>query len=220
MYDKILCIYPEDQTTDFLNSIPISIEKYIGDRFELFRIDITEESYQMALYKMQSYPNGSLILYLGHGSSSGFHCLQQSEGINIETCIFLNAQNIQRIQSKSLYALSCNSGLFLNCHRKKSNLVSWIGFGDLPTEYECFPLDIENKKMHLEKYKKIIVESVILSIIELISSKSISKSYSILKLYLNQKMIRLAADRKDSGNKLLADIIFRTKKEILISEKY
>jgi len=218
MYDKILCIFPKDQTTDFLNPIPTLIEEYIGDRFELFRIDSSDESYQLALYKMQNYPEGSLILYLGHGSSTGFHCLLQSEGIDVVNCIFLNAQNIQRIQGKSIFALSCNSSSFLSSHHKKSKLFSWLGFGDLPTENENFNIEAENKQILLEKYKNILIDSVIQSIIELINTRSISKSYSILKLYLNQKMIRLAADKRDPGNKLLADIIYQTKKEVLISE--
>ena len=103
MYDKILCIFPVDPTTDFLNLIPISIKEYFGDRFELYRIDASDDSYQIALYKMQNIPNDSLIIYLGHGNHTGFHCFHTSinGSDDEEGLIFLNSQNIQRIVSVS-----------------------------------------------------------------------------------------------------------------------
>jgi hypothetical protein len=209
MYDKILCIFPIDPTTGFLAPITELLKKHFGDIFELYRIDSTEVSYLKAIYKIEKCSNKSVIIFIGHGSSAGFHCLNETQD---DTVIFLNSQNIERIRDKNIFAFSCNSSSFLKLHSEKLN--SWLGFDDLPTEKETFPIRDSENQIFLEVYKEILIRVVYLSLIELITEKSFSKSYSILKLALNKEMIRLSKDKSHVNNKLLAEILYKTKKGI------
>lgn len=213
MYDKILCIYPHDSTTEFLNPIAESLGKKFEDIFELYRIDTTKDSHLKAIYKIEHFSNISLIIFIGHGSHTGFHCLNETQD---DTVIFLNSQNIERIRNKNIFAFSCNSSSFLKLHSAKLN--SWLGFDDLPTEKENFPISENDHLIFLELYKEILIKVIYFSLIELITEKSFSKSYSILKLVLNKEMIRLSKDKSHVNNKLLADILFKTKKGIKYNE--
>lgn len=212
MLDKILCIYPIDPTTDFLISIPYQLQIVYKNQFELLRIDSSEESYLKAIYRMETCSNNTLILFIGHGSTAGFHCYTEMEN---DSVIFLNAHNIKRITKKNIYAFSCNSSIFL---RKFScNTNSWLGFDDLPTEIETFPiafLQDEDKMKFLDFYKKVLTEAILFSIIQLVDFGSFSKSSSSLKLFLNKEMINLASSNSTEKNRELAELIFKTKKGI------
>lgn len=212
MYDKILCIYPIDPSTDFLDSIPNQLQKKFENIFELFRIDSSDESQSMAVYKMESCSDNTLVIFLGHGSTAGFHCYDVVAEGNI---IFLNSQNIKRILKKNIFAFSCNSSIFLKKFSSNSN--SWLGFDDLPTEDETFPIEFsqdEDKALFLDLYKRILIDAILFSLNELISTGSFSKSFSSLKLILNKNMIQLASNNSTVKNRELADLIFNTKRGI------
>lgn len=210
MYDKILCIYPIDQTIDFLVPIPDKLQKIFEDKFEMVRIDSEEDSYLKAIYKMETCSVNTLIVFIGHGSNAGFHCYDKLKNENL---VFLNAQNIKRIQKKNIFAFACNSSIFLKKFSSDTN--SWIGFDDLPTEKETFPIEFndDNEKVRLlDLYKTILIDAILFSLIELINTGSILKSFSSLKLFLNKFMIKFASNKSNEYNKKVAELIFNTKK--------
>lgn len=117
---KIVCIYPQDATTDFLSPLCDHICKTFGAVTVGYDIDDDEDPIEEIYKETQE---AQTIFFLGHGMSS---CLYASILDNVE---LFNKDNINTLKNKRLFLLACNSNQFI----KKFNLTNSIGFGFLPT---------------------------------------------------------------------------------------
>lgn len=129
--NKILCIYPKDQTTEFLQPIyDILVEKFhavglMGDPTD-------DDEY---LEKLENRVKESdLIVFLGHGTS------RQLYGFNFNPIVCEENANINWFKDKDLLLFSCYSADFL----MRYNLTPSIGFDVIPTSL----IDVENRKFH------------------------------------------------------------------------
>ncbi len=214
MNNKIVCVHPEDTTTDFLKPITDSLIKYLGDRVTYIRVRPSEEEHDIALYKME---HSDIIVFLGHGSSQGFH------GANTchedEFSLFLNHQNLERFRGKSIFALSCNSADFFKTNAAKKGILSYLGFGDIKSEDERFNVsdnvEINNSSQRI--FENILVRASIYALHFLIKSNSFACVYQRLIHSLNQQMVELVLKKPTQENRIIADMIYLIKKEIKIN---
>jgi hypothetical protein len=66
---KVICIFPEDRTTDFLMPIYEQMEKIID--FIGYRFDTNDQYKKQSLYSELNTMNDiSMLLFLGHGASN------------------------------------------------------------------------------------------------------------------------------------------------------
>lgn len=128
---KIVCIYPQDATTDFLRPLCDHICT-IFDAVEVGYDTSGDDDPLEVIYS--EIKDAQTIFFLGHGMSI---CLYASILDNVE---LFNKDNIHLLEGKRLFLLACNSDQFIT----KFKLSDAIGFGFLPTSEE----DIERTKQY------------------------------------------------------------------------
>ena len=118
--NKIICIHPKDETTDFLNPIG----KLFSDDYIV--VEPNDSSHSGTIEKINSLEEGSTVIFLGHGTE---HFLFSAEDSIYEKKKFIDIETSNKIFSrKQLLLISCLSSNFLN---KLNSFNAAIGFGNI-----------------------------------------------------------------------------------------
>lgn len=148
---NVLAIYPTDKshTTGFLNRINTFEKRHLGDSWRCFKVHFQDSDHLNSITVAKDY---RFIFFMGHGGEShlcgacGLYGeeavseIARSENPNYyNNHNFINTTNIQEFKDKIFCAFSCNS----NRNTAKSlgraaiqyGVRSFIGFGDIPTDY-------------------------------------------------------------------------------------
>ncbi len=128
---KIVCIYPQDSTTNFLRPLC----DYICTTFSAIEVGYDTTSDNDPLETIYNeIRDAQIVFFLGHGMSS---CLYASVIDNVK---IFNKDNISLLSGKHLFLLACNSDQFI----RNFKLSNAIGFGFLPTSED----DVRNTKQY------------------------------------------------------------------------
>jgi len=117
-----VCIYPKDQTTDFL----LPLYEHICTNIQAIGIheDTTEDDDSLdRIYEV--IKDADVVIFLGHGTSKVLY------GSRCDNVVF-EYLNHSLLLDKRLFLLSCNSNQFI----KNYKLTDAIGFGFLPTSLD------------------------------------------------------------------------------------
>ena len=136
---RILCIFPNDSTTMFLNEIVGTLEKAFSGILTCIRIEPTIDAHNECLTLISNEPDDSLILFLGHGQSDKLFGAS-SEGQSDEYKVFkekgfIHGDNISVFANKKVISLSCNSNETIGKDAITQKCTSFIGFGNIPTDW-------------------------------------------------------------------------------------
>ena len=216
MASNIICIFPKDETTDFLFPVYESLSK--SDSFWGIRSNNNEELFQSVREKMESIKDqNNLIIFIGHGASN---CLYGTP-VNDEKIKLFEQSNISLFANQSVFFLSCRSSEFINSI-PKGNKVNGIGFGDIITEYRevvaerdtgdfSFGADINIEV--IENFNNLLV-----NIIKDTFEYSASQNMDLDNLFLNLKLII----NKNISDKLVNKNIkyYRTVADLLVNMKW
>lgn len=205
---QILCVYPKDKTTEFLQPVyDILVEKFhavglIGDPTD-------DDDY---LEKLENLVKESdLIVFLGHGTS------RQLYGFNFNPIVCEENENISWFEDKQLLLFSCYSADFL----KRYNLTHSIGFDVIPTSL----IDVENRKFHnydmshlteadLFKVRDKIVniwERTLFDIIDLnLDTFQINFNFNV-----NIEIVDVLINKRDRNYATIADILYYIKEDMM-----
>lgn len=204
-------IYPKDNSTEFLSEIIYKFKQAFGDGSHVVIEVLSEvDSYDATIQRIKELPAASQLVFLGHGHSEKLYGVYEVSEIAL-----VDANNMTVFDDKDLFALACNSAELFKKSYSRSSIRTSIGFGDLPTD----TAEIEKKKYiksgvneeTLERFKKVIVDSVSKAIIEMVSSnKDMGFLYTYLQLLLNKAMVDCIFTSKDRA---LADLIFLMNEE-------
>lgn len=216
MASNIICIFPKDESTDFLFPIYEFLSK--SDSFWGIRSDNNEELYQFVRKKIETIKDeNNLIVFIGHGASN---CLYGTPK-NDEKIKLFEQSNIGIFANQSVFFLSCRSSEFIN-NIPKGNKVNGIGFGDIITEYReviaerdtgdsSFGADINIDV--IENFNDLLV-----NIIKDTFKYSAAQNMDLYNLFLNLKLII---------NKNISDILvnknikhYRTVADLLVDMKW
>lgn len=224
MNNKIVCIYPTDSTTNFLENIPIELSSTFNADFELIRIVPSDESHDEAIAKIKSLPNGSICLFIGHGSS---FALKGAEVNDYKKEIFIDYNQLSIFNNKSLFVLACRSYDLLDyaINYDSVRILQSISFPNIISSWEELEHErkVKQKKLYpnltldqINKFNEILVESTIYSLKGLKENQDFHKIYRRLIHFLNQKMAEIVLIDPIDANRDLADMIFEFKKEIVV----
>lgn len=193
-FNKIIVIFPEDSSIDFLEPII----KKIKERFPKVTISRLKHNETIIIDD-----DTELIIFLGHGTPSKLFKGTDAKG---EKAILWNTQmGAVQLNGTSVILLSCNSNDFLkNILRNNITINSYIVFGDMPTDKEHIEHNRKNNPNfwneytdeHLDFYKKTITDSV---------AYGIEKAYSPNFFYSFSKRIKFII------NKRINNVIFCSK---------
>ena len=112
---KVVCIYPQDLTTDFLRPLC----DHICATFDAVEVgyDTSGDDDPLELI-YNEIGDAKIVFFLGHGMST---CLYASTLDNVE---LFNKDTISLLEGKCLFLLACDSGQFIT----KYNIANAIGF--------------------------------------------------------------------------------------------
>lgn len=215
---SVVCIFPKDDSTDFLIPIYESLEN-ISD-FKGFRIDTTNESGQRELFSFLSNNRDgkSLMFFLGHGASN---CLYGSPDSDNKKVKLFDKDNINILSNHPIICLACNSNDFL-----KGNHPNYIGFGNIPSDfmeveairnYEDSQFLNWAEEKDIVTFRKSIVE-VFVRTIKTTHCDKLSNFFSFLKLLINKMIATLLMERNTSHYREIADILYEFADEMELTQ--
>jgi len=220
MASNIICIFPKDETTDFLLPIYESLGKI--DSFLGFRSDNNEELFQSVSDAINAInAENNLIVFLGHGASN---CLYGTPVNGLKTKLF-ELSNVDLFDGQNIFLLACRSAEFINSILGR-NIVNGIGFGDIITEYRevvaerdtgdsSFLPDIDNEA--IEEFKNSLVNVASNTFNQYIEEDmSFENLFSYLKLMINKEISELLINKEKVNCRVVSDLLFDLKNEITL----
>lgn len=127
--NKKICIYPKDESTDFLSPL---FDALCKNGWKGWHEDTNLKGDEVT----SLLNTATSVLFLGHGSSGILYGTPR----NGELTNLINIDNIGLLQRKPCFILACNSNQF--CENYK--LIPSIGFGNMPTGMRDVKSQIED----------------------------------------------------------------------------
>lgn len=209
---NILCLYPVDETTNFLQ--PIFDYLLTQESAICLRFSSKEEDVKAAIEAISSSEKNTVVIFLGHGSSN---CLYINDEIP-----FVNETKFSLFVDKSIFLLACRSAEFI----KKNQAVELrdsIGFGNMITDWSeimaernfdanAYP-DIDEEVVSLYKYN--LVNSILSGIRNtLICQQNFYYLFLQIRLYLNKQIAHFLIQKPINNYRVVADLLYKTKIEM------
>jgi len=214
-YNKILILHALDSSTAFLS--------VFKDEFEdmYFSFDSSKDSINNAKTLLGDLLPKSLVIYLGHGSSSGLY--EPDESHTYEKYFIDATWGNHYFDEHDIFLLSCKSKDYVK-KIYKSN--SSLGFGNIISSK--FELDKHNKQNDAElsltesdisKFNDIYINSSIIVIRKLINDKinffDIPKH---LRFLINKEINNLLLDKNDKKRIQMSKLLFDFRNELLLKK--
>lgn len=143
---KVLCVHPYDKTTRFLNRIQHHLVNSFPKDVAYFRVQPWELSHTQCLKRIVGGEE-SFVIFLGHGRSDslygavsddlrGYSNLDHRYSAGFQNENFITVNNAEIFRGKRVFCFSCNSADKLGRVAVEKGAVSFMGFGDIPTDGE------------------------------------------------------------------------------------
>lgn len=214
---KLICIYPEDNTTDFLLPIYAQLETmpdFAGYRFDTNDSSKTKNLFD-ALYQLE---DDAFVFFLGHGASNK---LYGSVGDDGEKQTLFDKTNIECIKKKNVVSIACRSKEFAhNC------ILNHIGFGDITSDYSEVlaernigdPDYLEwASEEDMTNFRNEFV-GAIADAVKLSECRSLQSIYRMMKLCFNKRIALLLVNRHIPNNRQVADMLYGINDEMLFKQ--
>jgi hypothetical protein len=213
-YNSILVLHAVDSSTQFLSKF----KEEFSDNY--FPFSSEKESVNKAKSRIGDLEPKSLIIYIGHGSSSG---LYEPDETHEYKNYFLDATwGNHYLDEHDVFLLSCNSNVFIQ-KIYKSNFS--LGFGNIISSKE--ELDIHNEKNKVKKtlskdeikvFNEIYMKCSIKVIKSLVNEKvrfiDVQKQ---LRFHINKEINNILLNRQNSNRIEFARILFEFRNELLLN---
>ena len=208
---KVICLFPQDDTTDFLRPLC----DHICSTFNAVEVgyDIAEGDKQREIiYK--GIKDAQTIFFLGHGEST---CLYASI---LNGAQLFNKDNSSLLEDKHLFLLACNSDKFIKTYK----LSEAIGFGFLPTSLRDARRARKLHSMRIEHLKENDIDSyntaLVNALISTLSEATMADSHLFaerLKFSTCEEIARILLQRRTPNYRLVADELYYFYKDVIFS---
>lgn len=202
---KVLCIYPKDKTTEFLEPLFDDICKRCS-AVPLLGDPQDDDDYLDKLEELAG--KSETIVFLGHGSSGVLY------GVNFNELIY--DYNVDMLRGKNLVLFACNSVGFIH----KFGLTHALGFGIVPTS----DYDAETGKLHSLNLKVLTLPDItyIQQAIVRIWQKTLAEAdlsdvrrfYAVFSYYTNVEIVSCLKNCSHQNFRLIADILYYLKDDM------
>jgi hypothetical protein len=205
-YD-LLIVHALDETTKFL--LPFKNE-FLEFYWE---IKADHSNIQDTLNKISQKPKNSVIVFLGHGHSTGLYAPNDRDNIFID-----KDKGNELFINKNILLLSCNSNQFI---KKLNTYRHIIGFGDIlssmeevriRSEYEAnICISNEDIKWFYNTY----IQSIIKTLRHLLKGQiEFTEVAKYIEFYINKEINRILRDKTIINRKERAKLLFEFKNEM------
>lgn len=214
-YNSVLILHALDKSTSFLS--------VFRDEFKdlYFSFDSNKESIDQAKLSLGNLEPKSLIIYLGHGSSSGLY--EPDESHAYEKYFLDAAWGNYYFEDHDVFILSCKSNDYVKQLYKPSSL---IGFGNIiSSKYELdrynevskIKLCLEEKDIN--RFNEMYVNSS-LKIIRLLLNNEICffDVPKYLRFMINKEINQLLLDKSNIKRIDMAKLLFDFRNEFLFQK--
>ncbi|MBN2891117.1 MAG: hypothetical protein JXL97_04550 [Bacteroidales bacterium] len=203
---RILYISPKDNTLKFTNRIYKNVSQ-VTSAIDLFEIDYSDKSHENALTSISECSKNDLIIFTGHGGSDYLQGSVERDKESYKKERFIDKSNIQVLKNKKFISISCNSSDKLGDLAKENEVISFMGFGDLPTDNEI----IEGLNKTLPEINSIfkgeLVDILSKSLsLALHNNNSFIELQSLIRFFSNKSMLKILKTRT-KHKEILADHI-------------
>lgn len=206
------CIYPADDSTDFLMPIYNMLEQINIDN--CFRIQTDEDRAHVLESILKSNFN-TIIIFLGHGTAQYLQLKENTE--------FINKDNFSILENKKLFFISCYSSSFIESNKSGTIIPEYIGFGNIPSEdSDLIPLigdvyDINTLEEIAIKSNDVLVEIIKNALGDTFTkNKDLKYLYKRIRFYFNRKIADILINKGLSWHKELSCLLFGIKDDMVI----
>jgi hypothetical protein len=211
-YYKILILHALDKSTNFLSVYKDEFKDYY------FSFNSEPESINRAKILLGDLEKKSLIIYLGHGNSSGLYEPDESHAYEK---YFLDAPwGNHYFDEHDIFLLSCKSNEYI---KKIYKANSAVGFGNIISSK--FELDHYNesgavkiplKKTDIDRFNEIYVNSSIKVIKKLVNNEICFFDVpKYLRFMINFEINQLLLDKQNSDRFHFSRLLFDFRNELL-----
>ena len=227
---RVICIYPHDLTTKFLNRIQTYLKRELGDTFHCYKVKPNPASHVECLRRIQK-GSEEFLIFLGHGRTDCLYggiangagayydgrFLEENPYANYCNKNFINADNINVFNNKKVFCLSCNSNE-LGKLAIETGAKVFIGFGDIPTDKEVLKEIGKHLRVFTAAYKSEIVWIIKKSLIHSINrNHNFYQLFDTICLHTNIRINEIVLKHKClRERRLLADYLYKFKKEMVL----
>uniref|UniRef100_UPI004048FFB0 hypothetical protein n=1 Tax=Fulvivirga sp. TaxID=1931237 RepID=UPI004048FFB0 len=214
-YDKILILHALDQSTNFLSVYEAEFKDYY------FSFNSEQASINRAKNLLGELESKSLIIYLGHGSSSG---LYEPDDSHSYEKYFLDATwGNHFFDEHDIFLLSCKSNDYIK-KIYKSN--SSIGFGNIISSKSELDNYNENNcpsipllESDIDRFNKIYVNASIKVVKKLVNNEIYFFDVpKYLRFMINSNINQLLLDKKNSNRLHFSRLLFDFRNEFLFKK--
>lgn len=203
---RVICIYPQDKSTDFLLPVYEQLEQmpnFVGFRFNTMTSPQTKE-----LYTSTNFDKESLLVFLGHGASNRLYGSVDEKGTKQE---LFNKDNIDHIRNLDFFCIACRSNEFAY-----NFFQNYIGFGDITSDFSEIEAERNLGNPHYMDWateEDLIVfqqefTGAIVDAIRLTHCDNLSSMYKMMKLCFNKRIATLLVKKNVSNYRYIADLLF------------
>ena len=209
---KIVCIFPQDKSTDFLLPIYEQLER-LPD-FRGYRFDTIVSPQTKDLYDSTNFEKGSFLIFLGHGASNKLYGSVDEKGQKQE---LFNWGNIDHIRNLDFVCIACRSKEFANKHFQR-----YIGFGNIISDFSEITAERDTSDPNflewateedIYNFQNLFVQAVAKAVL-LPHSKDIQSLYKMMKLCFNKQIAELLKNKRLPNYRHLADMLFEVLDEM------
>ena len=191
---RIVCVFPVDDSTTFLEPIRIVLEKKLDAT--IIRGDTTREEHRNEISnRLHELTEQDVFVFMGHGAS---YCLYGSpQGGELQPLFGKGAVSLPKRVGSLL--ISCRSGDFI----RSEQLVNVIGFGEIPATWEeirrlrdedrgCYSGVDENM---IPEYRNSLVQALCGALRLWNPSSPLRQLYQNIRLCITGQIVRLHLDQ-------------------------
>lgn len=203
---KIICIFPQDKSTDFLLPIYKRLEQ-LPD-FKGYRFDTTISQQAKDLYESTNFEKGTLLMFLGHGASNKLYGSVDETGKKQE--LFYRG-NMDHLRNLDFVCIACRSKEFAHNH-----FQNYIGFGDITSDFsEVIAERNLNDPNFMDwasendiiNFRNVFVQAITNAIL-LSSCTDLYSLYNMMRLCFNKQIAELLKNKSLNNYRYIADMLF------------
>lgn len=215
--NDIYFVHSSDETTSFLN---IFKENFSNN---FYTIESNKESVDKAILFISQIPDNAILVFLGHGHSTGLYTPETKE---FQKEIFINSTNGNALfNNKKIILLSCNSNQFIG---RLNSFKSIIGFGNILSSMFEVSLEAENLTGIYRKVEQRDIDyfnssycSAIITALKLIKNNSykFEQIPQIIEFKLNQEINKLLLAKKIENRIEIAELFYEFRNEMILIKR-
>lgn len=227
---KVFAIYPLDKSnsTSFLNRIHTFETRMLKDAWHCYKVHFSDDDHQKCIAESS---DSHFVLFMGHGGETQLHgacgrfgeiamnnIAAQENSDFYDKEVFIDASNLSSFSGKIFFCFSCNSNKnstkSLARLSKSCGIESFVGFGNIPTDYiegETF------SKRCIAIYKGKIIKIIKYSIYYAVeNSETVDQLVRIINLLTTKEIQKLRTQKPFHGIDAVIEQLYKFKDEIKV----